>query len=556
MTAPLLTVDNFTFSYDEAEKPVLHNLSFTVEQGEALLLLGPSGSGKSSLALCLNGLYPAAVDGSSTGEISLAGKKLDAYLPGEASRRIGVVFQDPDAQFCMLTVEDELAFGLENLNVPREEMADRMEWALGLVDLQNYRTSPIASLSGGMKQKLALACVLAMKPDLIILDEPTAMLDPVTTKELAETIKALHAELGFSLLVIEHKLDHWISFMDRCLIFTETGEVMFDGIPEDGFSFYLDELKEQGVWLPKPLVFSEQLNMAGKLPLTEDELLAAMNWQAFEKAGQLLQKERREYSGTILETRKLSFLRGAKPILKQVNVRLPKGALTAIVGPNGAGKSTLSYTLAGLETPDNGEVLYEKEPLAHLSGAAMSEKIGYVFQNPEHQFITDSVYEEIAFSLRMQKKKEADIEQIVGEILAACRLQGLAHQHPFSLSQGQKRRLSVATMLVDEQSLFILDEPTYGQDQKAAAELMKMVEKRLAAGFSAVMITHDMELVAAFADQVIVLVEGEVLFAGVPHDLFSDRSGLLEKAQLERPLAYSIREKWRLRGESLAASQA
>jgi len=548
MTHPLLAVENFSFSYDEEETPVIHNLSFSVKKGESLMLLGPSGSGKSSLALCLNGLYPSSIDGITTGDIFLDGKTIQAYPPGEISKRIGVVFQDPDSQFCMLTVEDEIAFGLENIHVPREEIAGRMDWALSLVGLQGYESAAIASLSGGMKQKLALACVLAMKPDILILDEPTALLDPLATKEFAETMKNLQNELGFSLLVIEHKLDHWLSFMDRCLVFTEKGELLFDGSPEECFSLYLKQLKEQGIWLPKPLLLSERLNLAGPLPWTEEDLFSSLDQHSFEKAEACLRKEDGPYTETILEIRNLSVSKGGKNILKNVNLRLPKGALTAIVGPNGAGKTTLSYMLAGLEKPDTGELFYR------APSSAENPKVGYVFQNPEHQFITDSVYEEIAFSLRMRQLSDTDIEQTVERILSVTRLENLKYQHPFSLSQGQKRRLSVATMLVDDQALLLLDEPTYGQDFKATEELMNIVMERVKAGMSGAMITHDMELVTSFAHHIIVLVAGEVLFEGPPHKLFSGPDWLLEKAQLEPPLLYAIRKKWTLRGELVAAS--
>ncbi|MEK3888157.1 ABC transporter ATP-binding protein [Bacillus sp. FSL K6-3431] len=555
MTSEMLTVKNLSFSYDETEAPVLRNLSFSLKKGESMMLLGPSGSGKSSLTLCLNGLYPSVIDGHLEGSIQLFGKSIADYLPGEASKHIGVVFQDPEAQFCMLTVEDEIAFGLENIKIPREKIAERIGWALQLVGLEEHLSANIAALSGGMKQKLALACVLAMKPDLIILDEPTALLDPITTKDFAQTIKRLQAELQFSLIVIEHKLDHWISFMDKSLVFSENGEVIFEGTPKECFKHYRGDLKNHGIWLPKTLLLSEQLGLDNAVPLSEKELLETLVDYKFTVIEIPLNQRKSVYTlHPILETTELTYTKSEKSIIKNMNIRLPEGALTAIVGPNGAGKSTLSYLLAGLVKPTSGKVLHKEKSLRHLSDVEMSKTIGYVFQNPEHQFIADTVYEEIAFSLKMQKRSKAEIKQIVEDILGACRLQHLSHQHPFALSQGQKRRLSVATMMVDEQPLLILDEPTYGQDARTTEELMKMVNKRLEVGFSAIMITHDMELVSSYADYVIVIIDGEVLFQGTPHLLFLASDQLLEAAHIELPIAYSLQKKLTIRGEAFAAS--
>jgi len=242
--------------------------------------------------------------------------------------------------------------------------------------------------------------------------------------------------------------------------------------------------------------------------------------------------------------------------LKNINMKIAKGALTAIVGPNGAGKTTLSYLLSGLEKPDTGAVIFEQRNLKQYSGVELSRKLGYVFQNPEHQFISESVYEEVAFSLRMQLMKDEQIKEIVTDVLTSFRLQHLAEQHPFSLSQGQKRRLSVATMLIDEQSFIILDEPTYGQDAKTTKELMYLLENRLQSGLSALMITHDMELVHAYAHHVIVIVDGEILFEGTPHQLFNGPEHVLEKAQLQLPVIYAVQKKWQMRGERYAASHS
>ncbi|MCJ8008373.1 ABC transporter ATP-binding protein [Lederbergia wuyishanensis] len=544
----LLEVCNFSFSYDESEPPILNDISFSLEKGENLLLMGPSGSGKSSLALCVNGLFPRSIDGISTGDIYILGKKIEEYLPGEVNQYVGVVFQDPETQFCMLTVEDEIAFGLENINLPRGEMAERVKWAARLMGIESYLSVNIATLSGGLKQKVALACVLAMKPRLIILDEPISFLDPLSTKDFAKTIQRLQKELQFSLIVIEHKLDHWINFIDRCLILSNNGEIMFDGDSQSCFRSHLKQLKELGIWLPQTFLYKEQFLTSHKIPFTVEELI-----EILDEVPVIIEKLTPPKE-IILEAKNISFSRKKKSILRDININIPKGILTAIVGPNGAGKTTLSYLLCGLEKPAYGEVLLQNRKLTAYRELELSKNIGYVFQNPEHQFITESVYSEVAFSLKVQGMDEKRMDEIIEGVLYSFRLKHVEHHHPFSLSQGQKRRLSVATMLVDEQSFIILDEPTYGQDAKTTKELMIMLERRLHSGTSALMITHDMELVDSYADYVIVLVDGEISFQGTPYQLFSGPKEVLEKAQLELPLRYEVSKQWKLRGEYFATS--
>ncbi|MCR2822488.1 ABC transporter ATP-binding protein [Lederbergia panacisoli] len=544
----LLEISHFSFSYDDSEMHILNDISFSIEKGENLLLIGPSGSGKSSLALCINGLFPRSIDGFSKGDIYLFGKNIGEYSPGKVNQMVGIVFQDPETQFCMLTVEDEIAFGLENLNVPREEIAERVKWAASVMGIENNLSDKIAALSGGMKQKVALACVLAMKPKLIILDEPTALLDPLSTKDFAETIRRLQKELQFSLIIIEHKLDHWLSFTDRCLILSDSGKIMFDGQTRSCFQSHLDLLKELGISLPQTLLLKENFSNSNAIPLTIDELI-----EELEEIPDIIEKSRLP-KGNILEARNLTFSRKKNRILQNININIPRGSLTAIVGPNGAGKTTLSYVLSGLEKPEAGDVLLENRNLAAYSDLDLSKRIGYVFQNPEHQFIAESVYEEVAFSLKMQGVDVKKMNETIEEVLVSFRLKQVEHHHPFSLSQGQKRRLSVATMLVDEQTLLILDEPTYGQDADTTKEMMNMVEKRLQFGVSALMITHDMELVDSYADQTIVLVDGEVTFQGTPYQLFTSPEEWLDKAQLQLPVKYEVRKQWKQRRERFATT--
>lgn len=543
---PLLEVRNLSLSYEE--QSIINNISFSINKGEKLLLLGPSGSGKSSLALCLNGLIPNSIEGDRTGSIKYAGKEIQSYKPGQLSSRIGVVFQDPDSQFCMLTVEDEIAFGLENIKLPKEEMIRKIEWSLSLVGLEKYRQAHISTLSGGMKQKLALACVMAMEPELMILDEPTALLDPVATKDFAETIDRLQREMNFSLIVIEHKLDYWVPFIDRTLVFTQSGQLMYDGSLKKGLVHHFDDMKDLGICLPKVTLFGQQVR-ENFYPLTVDELMEELDEV---DTSFPLQAVNDFPTPPLIQMKHVSFSRGEKQILKNIHLSINKGEWTAIVGPNGAGKSTLTLMLAGLLKEQQGEIFYGNKLFKDLDEKVRLDSIGYVFQNPEHQFIADTVFDEVAFGPRM--KKIEDIDSKVANILSDFRLLRLKDHNPFILSQGQKRRLSVATMLVDEREFLILDEPTFGQDEKATNEMMKIIQSRVNIGMTALMVTHDMEIVAKFAHQVIVLFEGEVVFQGTPHELFLENSEIVEKANLENPLLYSIWNTYGIRGEPIAAS--
>jgi energy-coupling factor transport system ATP-binding protein len=516
---PQIKVEGLGFSYEEGD--IFTDLTFSIEKNQSILLLGPSGSGKSTLAYCLNKLYPEAVDGELKGTITFEGRNLDDFKPGELNQKIGIVFQDPESQFCMLTVEEEVAFGLENFHVPRAEMEVKIDRALELVGLQAEKKTTIHTLSGGQKQKLAIACVLVLQPEVIILDEPTANLDPLSSADLVDTIARLKKERPFTLIVVEHKLDDWVELIDRCLVLDSSATILFDGTPEQCFGEFAPFLKKEGIWLPKVVEAAITAKKAGvykgeRLPLRNHELLSGLK-----DPDAFLKKEIKTItkSEPILEVNGLS----ARGHLRNINLRIHKGELTALVGANGSGKTTLSKCLAGLIPLLQGEIHFLGVPLSKWKEKDLFQLLGYVFQNPEHQFITDSVYEEIAFGLENRASALASLEKIG--------LEKHANAHPFSLSQGQKRRLSVATMLVHEQELLILDEPTFGQDANTAYEIMRVLDEKNGAVF---MITHDMELVDQYADTVHVLDEGELIFSGTPESLWENHE-VVDRARLKLP---------------------
>lgn len=538
---PLLEVSNLNFKFEDDS--ILENISFNINENENIFILGPSGSGKSTLAYCLNNLYPDSIGGIKTGSIQYKGLEISSFAPGEINQKIGLVMQDPDSQFCMQTVEEELIFILENIRLPRTEFEQRIRNALGLVDMLPMKKRVIQSLSGGQKQKLAIACALAMEPEMLILDEPTANLDPASSFELVRTLKSLKKQRPFSILVIEHNLDYWQDFMDRCLILNTEGELIFDGPHGICFSDYAEMLAKEGIWLPRAVDAGLRLRNAGllttsSLPITIAEIIRKTD--DFQKCLQLLSgkehRKRDDHSAFIFETNGVSYVKTNKAIIENISLSIKEGEFIAIAGSNGSGKTTFSRCLSGL-LEFEGEIKFYGKWLDDWLETSKWRKMGYVFQNPEHQFITDSVKEEIFYSLKGQNKHEQNDR--LKEILKLLRMEDKEYSHPFSLSQGQKRRLSVATMLVNGQEVILLDEPTFGQDANTAKELIDLIKKSLPETGCIIMITHDMDIIEQHADKVLVMDGGKMLFYDTPHLLWS-QSDLLARANLRLPFVKEL----------------
>lgn len=386
----LLSVDRLSFSYEENEKPIFQDITFELQKGECALLLGPSGCGKSSLALCLNGLYPEACDGMLSGHVFLFQKTItDAETSETIAQHVGVVFQDPEQQFCMLTVEDEIAFGLENLQIPQEEMVKKIDDVLEKLHITHVKEKTISTLSGGLKQKVALACILAMEPELIILDEPTSLLDPYSAREFVQMIKELQQEKGFGLLVIEHQLDEWAPWVERTIVLDGAGKKALDGPTKDMFQHHSNMLRTMGIAVPK--ICGLQENVSIPFTLSKETLFKEPFPAGPAEEAAVLSAEH------AVQVQSLSFSRGQQTIFKDISFSLRAGSLTALVGPNGTGKSTLLSVLARLLKPKSGKILLHDKPLESYKEKEFRKQMGLVFQNPEHQFVTDTVYDELLF---------------------------------------------------------------------------------------------------------------------------------------------------------------
>ena len=542
-----IEVTNLSFRYATRGRPALREVSFALRHGEMALLLGPSGSGKSTLALCLNGLIPHQIEGEWSGRVRVDGLEVGDTHPSLITQKVGIVFQDPESQFCMLTVEEEIAFGLENLGLSRAEMEERLVHALRLLGLEHLRRTRLDRLSGGIKQKVALASALAMGCHILIFDEPTANLDPRGTDEVFRLLTELRATGQYTILVVEHKLDDLLPQVDRLLVLGKEGDLVADGDPRAVLAKQSETLRREGVWLPQVAKLALELGEAGltlaPLPLSVEEAQAALErldgrlaaalpgaTEAWEPAADAHQD-----GAPALEIGDLhySYPRGQNA-LAGASLSVKRGDFLALVGPNAAGKTTLALHAVGILQPQAGTVAVFGRDVRGLGLGELTRRVGFVFQNPEHQFVTDAVYDELAYSLRARKVSEPELRAVVESTLGDFGLERLAGANPFTLSQGQKRRLSVATMLVVGQEILILDEPTYGQDSANAAQLAGHLRRLNAEGKTIVVITHDMQFVAEHCRSAAVLLDGAVTYQGSVGELFR-QSSLLSRAGLARP---------------------
>lgn len=520
--APLLRVRDVSITHEGNAGPSPAHVSFEIGAGEVALLLGPSGSGKSTLGLALNGLIPHDIPADVTGTIEVQGLDTKTATPAQLSPHVAMVFQDPDAQLVTGTVLDEVCFGTENLLLPVDEILRRAEWALRKVGLWTRRADNPDSLSGGGRQRLAIACALAMGAPLLVLDEPTANLDPAGVEEVYAVLAEIVRDHDRSILLIEHNLDEAMALATRLIVLDEAGHVAFDGKPRTVLQVHSETLASLGVWLPTPTLTGLQLRAAGHdvdvAPTTAAELREAL------PAARRTLTAPSESAGTApaVEVSHLTITHDGRRVLDDVSLTIPQGSFTAIVGGNGAGKTTLVQAIAGVVRPPKRTVSFGSIDPATANGKKLAHAVGFVFQNPEHQFIAQTVYDELAISLRGDQLSNDDVRARVNDVLDRFGLRDRAESHPFLLSGGQKRRLSVGTALMSAAPVIVLDEPTFGQDRSRARELLDLLHDLNAQGTTIIIVTHDMQLVADDATHVIALDGGTVAAAGTVRDVFRD----------------------------------
>ncbi|WP_091032402.1 ABC transporter ATP-binding protein [Microbacterium oxydans] len=539
-SAPLLSVRELSLTHADAAHPSPRDVTFDIHPGEVVLLLGPSGSGKSTLTLALNGLIPHALPATMVGTVEAGGIDTAAAQPATLSTHVAMVFQDPDSQIVTGTVYDEVAFGPENLLLALDVVRGRVEAALRRVGLWDRREENPDHLSGGGRQRLAIACALAMGSPLIVLDEPTANLDPQGIDDVYAALADVVAAGDRAILLVEHNLDAAMDFVTRTIVLDRDGRVVFDGPAGEIIREHADELVAMGVWLPAATLAALRLRGQGlsfdPLPLTPDELAAGLEREGVSSrsarsvgsAGSTTDEgsdaKRADASRPepVIRARGLTVRRRRTEILHGIDLDLEPGSLTAIVGANGAGKTTLIQALAGVVPPPRGQVSVDGIDPGTASPRDLAARIGFVFQNPEHQFIAHTVFDELAHGLRLRHVPDAEITARVAEMLARFGLEHKADVHPFLLSGGEKRRLSVGTALITRPRVLALDEPTFGQDRARAAELLDILQNLRAEGTTIVIVTHDLQLVAEHSTHVVILADGRMRAAGATAALFRD----------------------------------
>ena len=514
----MIEFERVTYTYPGAKRAALRDFTLTLPIGEVIVVAGPSGAGKSTLLRCINGLVPHFSGGTLTGNVRVNGLDPVAATPQVMSQHVGFVFQDPEAQFVMERVEDELAFALENAAMSPQEMRVRVEETLDLLDLAPVRDRPLAELSGGEKQRVAIAAALALRPSILILDEPTSQLDPKSAEDVLNALARLNSDLGLTIILAEHRLERVLPFADQLLYLPSEGSAPLLGDPREVLMAMpavppLVRLAKQLAWSPLPLTIKEGLRFSRALPLPPT---AAMSSDAPDAAAR---------GHTIVAAQKVTVRYAQRPALHAVDFALQPGEIVAIMGRNGSGKSTLLKTLVGLVRPQTGQVMVQGRgatqfDASKLDVATITQTVGYLPQDPNTLLFADTVLDELWFTLRNHgydpTRDAATLPVDPHDLLAQLGIDALAHAYPRDLSVGERQRVALAAILIVKPQALLLDEPTRGLDYAAKAQLTALLLGWRAAGMGIGVVTHDVELVAALADRVVLMSQGEIIAQGAP----------------------------------------
>lgn len=534
-----ISFNQFTFQYDAQAEATLKDISFDIAKGEKVLILGPSGSGKSTLAQCLNGIIPNIHKGQAQGQVRIDGQDIFKQSIYDKSQLVSTVLQDPDGQFIGLTVAEDLAFALENDCADQSEMKDKVAlWAerLDLTSLLNHRPQ---DLSGGQKQRVSLAGVLIDESPVLLFDEPLANLDPKSGQETIDLIDKIHKEVGATTIIIEHRLEDVLYRpVDRILLVND-GELLFNGSPDELLSSTL--LLENGIREPLYVTVLRQLGFDTRSAQNLSQL-DALDLSDLALPDRVLKDKRDSSSDSILKVEGLSVSYGDSPaIIEDLSFSLKKGERLAIVGKNGAGKSTLAKALCGF-VPSQGKLTYKGQDISQDSIAERSERIGFVLQNPNQMISQTMIFDEVALGLRLRGIEEAEVEERVHEVLKTCGLYSFRKWPISALSFGQKKRVTIASILVLKPEIIILDEPTAGQDYKTYTDIMNFLDSLQKQGHTIVMITHDMQLMLEYSDRCLVVVEGKIIADDNPVTILNQKD-LLESANLKQTSLYTLGQK-------------
>ncbi|GAB4567499.1 MAG: ATP-binding cassette domain-containing protein [Anaerolineae bacterium] len=505
----MIRLDAVTYHYPEAEQPALDDLSAQIDEGELLLVVGPSGAGKSTFLRCLNGLVPHFYGGTFRGRVDIFGRDPVALGPVGMSDLVGFVFQDPEAQFVVDTVEDELAFALENFALPQRLMRKRVEEALDQLSIAHLRHRRISTLSGGEKQRVAIAAAMTLQPQVLVLDEPTSQLDPQAAEEVLLAVRQLNEDLGLTIILSEHRLERVVQYADRILYLPGDGQPPMLDVPERVLAAIdltppLITLGKALGWHPLPLTIKQGRRFARQMRIRPQ------------------QRPRPDAKGRepVIQVDGLWHEYDGHLALADVSLAIRAGEFIALMGRNGSGKTTLLKHLVGLLKPQRGRVVVCGHDTRHTTVDVISRSVGYVPQHPDALLFADTVLEELAFT-RKSRGMPAD-EEVDWSLLRQLGLAVVATRYPRDLSTGQRQRVALASVLVSEPQVILLDEPTRGLDYPQKEALVELLNGLRAQGRAIVMATHDVELAARCADRVVLMSEGQIVVDGPAREVMAE----------------------------------
>ena len=543
MSEVILKFENFGFKYNAQSKPTLYDISFEVHKGEKILIAGPSGCGKSTLIHCINGLIPFSYKGEMTGKLTLNGVETKDMSLFEISKHVGTVLQDSDAQFVGLTVAEDIAFALENDCVESGELHKRVDDVSKIVDMNDFLKHAPGELSGGQKQRVSMAGILVDDVDIILFDEPLASLDPLTGKTAIELIDEMKVKTDTTVIIIEHRLEDVLHRdVDRIIIMNE-GRIISDESPdkllagpvlsESGIRepLYVTAIKYAGVELREDMC----LHNIKSLTLTDSDKNKIKLWNQTVNGFSGNGKENH-----LLEVNNITFAYDNGHVaLRNISMHVKEGEMLAIVGTNGAGKTTFIKVLCGFEKQSVGEIRFNNMDFDALSIKERADYIGYVMQNPNQMISKVMIYEEVALGLKTRGVPEKEIEAKVEKALKVCGLWKFRNWPISALSYGQKKRVTIASILVLEPKIIILDEPTAGQDYRHYTEIMEFLRTLRDEGITVIMVTHDMHLMLEYADRALVFSKGEIIADDIGANILTNND-IVNRASLKETSLYDL----------------
>ncbi len=540
-------IEEVTFTYKDFEKPAIRDINLAVDRGEMLVITGPTGAGKSTLSLLLNGVVPKFLPGILEGKVLVKNADVAQKSVVEMAQQVGFVFQDPETQLFGMTVEEDVAFGPANLGLPYDEIMQRIQKSINELRLKGMEERKPFQLSGGEKQSVAIAGAYAMLPDIIVFDEPTSMLDPAGKKLVFEMITEIKEKHGITAIVVEHEMDYIAQYADKLAIM-DKGQLALIGKPSEVFKEY-KKLTEQGVRLPQAVELGAMLQEAGlidNVPLTTREIIDKLQSLLGGKTVKIPEGLKQSTNpgcsegNSVIEINNLSHTyRGDVKALKGIDLQIKEGEFIGIIGQNGAGKTTLARHINGLLRPTDGKVIVLGEDTKEKSVAQLAEKVGFVFQNPDEQLFKEAVKDELSFGPQNLKMKPEKIEKRVLETMEQIGLKEYAEVWPKYLTKGERQRLALGTVITMDPDILIVDEPTTGQDWRESLWVMDILAGLNEQGKTVIVISHSMDIVARYCHRIVVMAQGRIIADDKPEEVFSNEENM-EYAHIEPPAIFEI----------------